>query len=173
MRANTLEARYGIRPEGRSQGFVNLYPLVLDEPYRVRDVSGAEYRLWAHDAVDGRVSLEVLPLVGPALPGDSTGVAGHYRFTAVRIGGENTDSRYPDSSGLGADGVYHLGSTTGAWSTNRGAVTLSGHFGTWGPAQILPDGSLVFRFSRGELAFEIALERSAEAPSKDSRTPGS
>jgi hypothetical protein len=167
-----LEARYGIRPEGRSQGFVNIYPLVLDEPYRVRDVSGAEYRLWAHDAVDGRVSLEVLPLVGPALPGDSTGVAGHYRFTAVRIGGENTDSRYPDLR-LGADGVYHLGSTTGAWSTHRGAVTLSGHFGTWGPAQILPDGSLVFRFSRGELAFEIALERAAEAPSKDSRTPGS
>ena len=81
------------------------------------------------------------------------------RASQVRIGGEETDARYPPIE-LRPDGTFQLGRTEGHWFAERGQVLLTGHFASWGPAQLSADSrTLTFRFRRGTLDFEMVFSR--------------
>lgn len=154
-----LEARHGIRRNTALSGFAASLPILLEEPYSVRDASGAEYRLRVLGEVHGMLWIELLGSSHPLPANASAASAGRFSVSQVRIGGEDTDARYPPIE-LRADGTFQLGRTSGHWFAERGQVLLTGHFSSWGPAQLSADSrTLTFRFRRETLDFEMTFSR--------------
>ena len=159
VQGKRLEARHGIRRD--TSGFGESIPVVLEEPYWVRDAQGAEYRLWVRGEVNGMLWVELLGTTRPLPSNPSRSAAGRFSASQVRIGGEDTDARYPPIE-LKADGSFQMGRTAGHWFAERGKVVLTGHFATWGPAELSPDSKvLTFHFRRGPLDFEMVFSRAA------------
>jgi hypothetical protein len=165
-----VKSRFGIRLESRPAQFVDSAPLVLDDPFLAKSASGAQFRFWIRAVVENRVFVEVeAHAEAPAHhPAAGAAFAGRFKVERAKIGGEETDPRYPTLT-LEPDGNFKMGSTKGLWNLTGGKLVLSGHFAAWGAAEAQGD-TLTFRFSRGELEYELAFSRVSEpAPAISAR----
>lgn len=152
-------AVHGIRLERTSQAFFGSAPLALDEPYLVRDATGAEHRMWVRTVANRLIVVEVQPR---QLAESKDPLVGRYRVTAVTIGGSEARPTFGDLR-LMPDGTYFLGGAKGHWQWVDGQLMLDGPVSYWGTGTVSADvRTITFSFTRGPVLWKVSYERSGE-----------
>lgn len=169
-----LTAPRGIRREGGQTGFEQSAPILLDEPYVVRDVKGQQHRVRVKALVKDILWVINEPMALEEAAPVAANISGVFRVASWTIDGLPTASVYP-SLELRDDGTFRMGGAQGRWSRGDRTIHLEGHYKQWGPATISSAGqSVAFQFSRGPLQYRIVMERVSGAPelTASASTPG-
>ena len=152
--ARGIWARHGIKRASRTGAPATREVAVLGEPYELTDGAGGKWRLWLRAAQGERVEVELVRARPPAPLGDRV-----FRAVAVTIDGLPAEPTFAPLT-LFADGRYRLGTGRGRYALDEAGVTLDGVPGSWGRASYAVNGEgLVFRFLRGQVAWEVRYER--------------
>jgi hypothetical protein len=152
-----IEARYGIRLEQSGQQFASSAPVVIGEPYLVRDQNRAEYRLWVRLIAGSNRWLEIAPT--ETVQSDFSMSELLYRGVRASADGHTTTAK-PRDLRLSSDGTYYMGGARGRWTRDGSSISLEGGYGHWGRGRISEDGeTLVFRYIRSRVEFEMVLAR--------------
>jgi hypothetical protein len=160
-----IRAPQGIRLASSGPERLLLVPLVMDAPLVVVAADGGEYRVTVLADAGRMLMLDVLA-PGEAPPRPVTALQGTYVLAAMSMDGLATDMPMPPLR-LREDGSYQLGSARGRFDQQPRWLTLDGHYGSWGRAEIAEGGEqLRFRFRRGSHLVQAVLQRVEEVPQR-------
>jgi hypothetical protein len=164
-----LQASHGIRLES-VETFSASVPIVLDTPYVVRDAQGMLFRVWVYRVQGQQRKVAVAPYA--QRPVDFAALQGRFRTTSFRVNGQESGASQPDLR-LYRDGTYRLGGASGRWEKGSAStVAFDGYYANWGRAVVAHDGqSLKFKYTRGQLTFELVYSRVSDIDTLASAEP--
>jgi hypothetical protein len=149
-----VTAKYGVRRVSRGGAFDKQEVAVLGEAYDLKDAAGGKWRMWIRTAYEKKVEVELIRVRRPAPAADRI-----YRAVAVTIDGMQAEPTFSALT-LFADGSYRLGTGRGRYELDEGGVILDGVPRQWGRGAFAVNGEgLIFRFIRGQLAYEVKYEQ--------------